>query len=100
MSDAQPLPPRPHLDQYKKLARDLQDACRGGTADAIQAWAARFLENLTRLRHEPTTTGGQRSLQHEASRIVERWQKLRLSSGRRDTCLLADAQFFVAREHG
>ena len=100
MSDAQPLSPRPHLDQYKKLARDLQDACRAGTADAIQAWAARFLENLARLRHEPSTTGGQRSLSHEASRIVERWQRVRLPSERRDACLLADAQFFVAREHG
>jgi ankyrin repeat protein len=100
MSDAQPLPPRPHLDQYRKLARELQDACRSGTSDAVRAWARRFLENLARLRGEPTTTGGQRSLDSEASRVVERWEKARQSSPRRDGCLLADAQFFVAREHG
>ena len=28
MSDAHPLPPRPDLDQYKKLAKDFQRACR------------------------------------------------------------------------
>lgn len=100
MSDAQPLPPRPHLDQYKKLARDLQEACRAGTPDAVTAWAQRFLEHLARLRDEPTTTGGQRSLQRETGRVAERWLEARQVSTRRDECLLADAQFFIAREHG
>ncbi len=30
MSDALPLPPRPNLNQYKKLAKDLQHACKSG----------------------------------------------------------------------
>jgi hypothetical protein len=31
MSDALPLPPRPNLGQYKKLAKDLQGACNSST---------------------------------------------------------------------
>ncbi len=28
MSDALPLPPRPNLEQYKKLAKELRQACQ------------------------------------------------------------------------
>ena len=41
MSDAVPLPPRPNLEQYKKLAQDLRHACKSRQPDAIRAWAAR-----------------------------------------------------------
>jgi hypothetical protein len=47
MSDALPLPPRPNLEQYKKLAKDLRHAGASGQADAIRVWAARWLEALT-----------------------------------------------------
>ena len=43
MSDALPLPPRPNLDQYRKLARDLQQACKSGEANAVRAWAGAAL---------------------------------------------------------
>jgi hypothetical protein len=39
MSDALPLAARPNLDQYKKLAKDLQRACKSGDADAVRAWS-------------------------------------------------------------
>jgi len=39
MSDALPLPPRPNLEQYKKLAKDLQHACKPGDPGAIRDWA-------------------------------------------------------------
>jgi ankyrin repeat protein len=35
MSDAIPLPERPNLEQYRKLAKDLQRACNSGDAEAI-----------------------------------------------------------------
>ena len=35
MSDALPLPSRPNLEQYKKLAKDLQHACKSGDRGAI-----------------------------------------------------------------
>jgi len=40
MSDALPLPPRPNLGQYKKLARGLQAACKSTEPDAVLNWAA------------------------------------------------------------
>jgi hypothetical protein len=43
MSDALPLPPRPNLDYYRSLARDLGKAVHRG---AIHEWAARWITNL------------------------------------------------------
>ena len=42
MSDALPLPPRPNLEQYKKLAKDFQHACKSSETGAIRDWAARW----------------------------------------------------------
>ena len=50
MSDALPLPPRPNLEQYKKLAKDFQHACKSGDPGAIRDWAARWAETLARLQ--------------------------------------------------
>jgi ankyrin repeat protein len=81
MSDALPLPPRPDLAQYKKLAKDLQHACRSG---AIRAWAAR-LHGIE---------------QTKAERIEQRWNKFRESRKLADPCALSRAQLCRAREHG
>jgi ankyrin repeat protein len=111
MSDALPLPPRPNLDQYKKLAKDLQRACKSGEAGAIRAWAVRWLETLARLsatehklsRSDARTlppNGVRDAIDREAGRIDRRWRELKIPDDRRVECRLADAQFFVAREHG
>jgi ankyrin repeat protein len=111
VSDALPLPPRPHLDQYKKLAKDLQQACRSGDPDAIRAWATRWLEALARLldmQHKlaradartPPATDVRHAIEREAGRIDRRWRELRMPGDRKAECRLADAQFFVAHEHG
>lgn len=101
MSDALPLPPRPHLDQYKKLARDLQHACRSTDAGAVRAWAARWMEALFRLQNLDTTLPAQRrEIDRESERIERRWQTFRKADERGSQCLLVDAQFFIAREHG
>src|SRR5262245_48601142 len=88
MSDAIPLPSRPNLEQYKKLARDLQDACKTGTTDAVRDWAARWFERLDLVPSR------------EVSRILERWGKLKEKHPHIAKCTLTGAQFFVAREHG
>ena len=111
MSDALPLPPRPDLDQYKKLARDLQHACKSGEAGAIRAWATRWLETLARLMDmehglaradAPTSppTDVQHAVEREAGRIDRRCRELKISDDRKAECRLADAQFLIAREHG
>src|SRR5689334_8512224 len=96
MSDALPLPPRPRLDQYRKLARDLQRACEAGGDDAVRTWATRWLETLGRL----LPAGGAFETAREAERMEQRWRAFKQAAERRTRCLLADAQFFVAREHG
>ena len=50
MSDALPLPPRPNLEQYKKLARDFQNACKSTDPTAIRRQVARWLETLAQLQ--------------------------------------------------
>ncbi len=82
MSDALPLPSRPNLEQYKKLAKDLQEACQSGDPQAIREWAKRWVAD------------------HEAERIVQRWDKLRKAHEHVAACTLTGAQFFIAREHG
>jgi len=82
MSDALPLPPRPNLEQYKKLAKDLQTACQSGESQAVRQWATRWVAN------------------READRIVQRWERLRKSHEHVADCTLTGVQFFIAREHG
>jgi hypothetical protein len=71
VSDALPFPSRPNLEQYRKLAKDLQRASSG----AIAEWASRW--------------------PGDASRIEQQWRKFGKSP-----CTLTEAQFFVARQHG
>jgi len=85
MSDALPLPPRPNLEQYKKLAKDFQSACESSDAGAVRVWAASWLQKLA----------GLQEIDRGARRIEQRWHKLK-----KVRCAVADAQFFIAREHG
>lgn len=100
MSDALPLPPRPNLEQYKKLAKDFQHACKSSETGAIRGWAARWAENIVRLQGLEITPQVQRQIGSEAERIEEHWHKFKKMNERAARCTLADAQFFVARGHG
>jgi len=100
MSDALPLPPRPHLEQYKKLAKDFQHACKSGDTGAVRDWAARWAEQLARLQGLEITPAVQRQIAFEAERIEQRWRKFKQTNERAARCRLSDAQFFVARGHG
>jgi hypothetical protein len=104
MSYAIPLPARPRLDFYKKLAKDLLRASSDGSKeDAVRAWAVRWLESVGwfRAARQPTAVfPEQRSpLEMRAGRVESRWHELRKKKGSAAP-LLADAQFFLAREHG
>jgi len=99
MSDALPLPPRPNLEQYRKLAKDLQRACKSGEANAIRDWAARWIETLSRLQ-KVATGEHRRKMNYAAEQMQRRWFKLQQTNERAARCVLADAQFFVARSHG
>jgi len=100
MSDALPLPPRPNLDQYKKLAKDFQSACKSSDPGAIRDWAARWAETIARLQGLKMTPDVRRHIDFDARRIDHRWHKFKKTNERAALCTLADAQFFVARGHG
>src|SRR4029453_8934143 len=100
MSDALPLPPRPNLEQYRKLAKDFQRACRSAEPTAIRQWAVRWLQTLSRLQGVQLPDGLHRQINREASHIEERWTRLQQKDPDRVQCRLTDAQFFIAREPG
>ena len=93
MSDAIPLPPRPNLEQYKKLAKDLQHACNSNDSRAIRDWAAGWTERIAESLSSPGPRG-------QAKHIERRWHAFRKREGQAAPCKLAEAQFFIAREHG
>jgi ankyrin repeat protein len=99
LSDAVPLPSRPHLDFYKKLARELLRASADAQQDAVRAWAVQWLERQLRLRGEEPPTDAAARTAREADAIERRWMALRKKQGL-EGCSLTDAQFFLAREHG
>lgn len=100
MSDALRLPPRPNLEQYKKLAKDFQYACKSSDPGAVRNWAARWTETIARLQGMEITPEVRRQFEREAARIERRWHKFKATKERATRCALADAQFFVARGHG
>src|SRR2546423_14800783 len=97
MSDALPLPPHPNLEQYKKLAKDFQKACRSSDPGAIRNWAAHWIETIVRLRDGEITPELRRRIDFEAQRMDQHWRKLAKTNERAAKCALADAQLFVAR---
>ena len=99
MSDALRLPPRPNLQQYKKLARDLQEACNSSDPGAVRQWAERWVETLSRLQGTASSTTLRRG-EREAEHIEQRWNKLREATEHVARCTLARTQLFIAREHG
>ncbi|MBI3408635.1 MAG: ankyrin repeat domain-containing protein [Planctomycetes bacterium] len=100
MSDALPLPPRPNLEQYKKLAKDFQHACKSNEPGAVRDWAARWAEALARLQGLKITPEVRSRIDFEGQRTEQRWRKFQKTNERAARCALADAHFFVARGHG
>jgi len=89
--DALPLPARPNLEQYRKLAQDLVNACTSGDRPAIGAWADRWIASLL--------AASNRQSRDRAANQVEEFAIRAMTAGKR-TCVLADAQFVIARAHG
>jgi ankyrin repeat protein len=96
--DAFPLPQRPNLERYKKLAKDLVKACKSAEEDAVSDWAEKWVTALAKqsgvnfIRPLPV--------------IISRWtdqvvgfvqRKINEHDG---SCRLTDAQFIIARSHG
>ncbi len=97
--DALPLPLRPNLERYKKLAKDLVKVCKSVEPDAIGDWAEAWVIMLVR-------QSGHKLKRKESVAItrwteqVEAFAQRKLSSKDGPQCRLADAQFVIARSHG
>ncbi len=93
--DALPLPPQSDLEQYKKLAKDLVQACKAPDAGAVTTWAERWVRALVRLT--------ELELDSNMPVDIERWIGGVESFARAKLVpngSLADAQFVIARSHG
>ncbi|MFN7996135.1 MAG: ankyrin repeat domain-containing protein [Bryobacteraceae bacterium] len=100
MSDALPLPPRPNIEQYKRLAKDFQRVCKAGDSGAVQNWAATWAETLARLQGRPDTPEGREEIRYDAERIERQWREIQKLKEPASRCTLANAQFLMARCHG
>jgi Ankyrin repeats (3 copies) len=88
--DALPLPASPSLEHYKKLAKDLIKACRS-EPPTIGAWVDRWMASLLE-------GSEQRHINRAAAQVEEFAVRALTREDRR--CVLADAQFVLARSHG
>jgi hypothetical protein len=66
-----PLPPRPNLENYKKLAKDLVKACKAGNRDALREWSMRWLEALASLLSLEMRPDFRERLMHQSNQLAE-----------------------------
>ncbi len=91
--DALPLPPRPNLERYKKLAKDLVKAYKSDDENAISEWSTRWIDTLAKLARRKQTLAQKT---RDANRRTESFAREKLA----EKCTLTNAQFVVARSHG
>jgi len=96
---ALPLPTHPNLEQYKKLATDLVEACKSADPDAIGVWAAKWIDMLVRLAGLTITPQLPVRIDNWIHQ-VEEFARRKLLTSEGDECGLANAQFVIARSHG
>jgi ankyrin repeat protein len=99
--DALPLPSRPNLEQYKKLAKELVKASKSGQPEAVRAWAAQWIGRLARLRGPALVRPSSVRLESWVEQ-VEGFARRKLTNAQPGSTkgTLADAQFVIARAHG
>jgi hypothetical protein len=97
--DALPLPLRPSLEQYRKLAKDLVHAVRGDDPGAIGAWVDRWIASL-RASVGPLSDLGPRQVSDRRAAQIEEFATRTVTGGGASGGTLADAQFVLARAHG
>ena len=99
--DALPLPPHPNLERYRKLAKELVKACKSEGSQAIGDWVVRWLESLARLNEFELTPEVRASIERRSPPIEHFVRsKLQGTDPQATNCVLADAQFVIARSHG
>src|ERR1044072_1177158 len=90
--DALPIPRRPNLERYKKLAKDLVKTCKSGE---IGDWAEAWVKML--VKRSGIELGPRQS--HRSGRWTEQVEAF-AQRQLLNQCRLAEAQFVIARSHG
>src|SRR6266702_8490428 len=95
--DALPLPARPNLEQYKKLAKDFSRAANDSDSSKLSAWISTWIKSLL--------DSAQLTLSSNLPVDVERWvdqveEFTRRHKGTEKKLRLTQSQFILARSHG
>ncbi|MCU1247710.1 MAG: Ankyrin [Edaphobacter sp.] len=95
------LPPRPSVERYRKLAKELVKACKSGDEDAVGRWAERWVETLAGLGDLKRASKGLAEINRSILDIEDFAREKMLGPGATGAnCTLASAQFVIARSHG
>jgi ankyrin repeat protein len=96
--DALPLPQRPNLEQYRKLAKELTRAAKSGDEAAILEWSKNWVEAL--IRQSGLEITKQLPVRAESwTRMIARYAKKELIE-KKPPVTLSKAQFVIARSEG
>ncbi len=99
--DALPLPPRPSIERYKKIAKDLVKACKSGKPDLVRRWAEEWVQTLVNLSGITITPQLPVRIEWWIDKIEEFARRKMPGDKPGETeCGLASAQFVIARSHG
>jgi len=94
--DALPLPSRPSLEQYKKLAKDLVKTAASSDRSALRTWAVNWLKNLVQLANLQATD----RLPINAGQLPAEFESFVRKQESDGKLSLSKAQFVLARSHG
>jgi Ankyrin repeats (many copies) len=96
--DALPLPPRPNIEQYKKLAKELLKAAKTRGPAGVREWASEWIADLARLSNLQISPGLPVEIQSWIDDVSRFGAQKLLSEA--SPPALAGAQFVIARSHG
>src|SRR3954468_13789884 len=98
--DPLPLPPRPTLEQYGRLAKDLAAACKSGDADGIRNWVADWVQGLAKATGLTITNHLPVSIPRWIDTVAEFAQRHLSAGDAAARSSVAGAQYVIARSHG
>lgn len=94
--DALPLPSRPDLEHYKKLAKDMVKATASPNQNALRDWTSGWLNHLAQVANLQSTDQFQIDIEHWPDEFAK-FVRSHESDGKLP---LSKAQFALARAHG
>ncbi len=98
---ALPLPRHPSIERYRKIAKNLIKTCKSGEPASVRRWAEEWVRDLVELSGLVITPELPVHIQHWIDEIEAfALRKLRGHEPGAGECVLADAQFIIARSHG